>query len=90
MNDLYELLSDKQKKEVAEAAKAKIIEGINNVHAAYLTERIKPLIVEDVQNALAANYLSDTIDWQGVGDVFTQVIKDAVTGMLREWKEGQI
>ncbi len=84
MNELYELLNDDQRREVSEAAKAKILSSIAALDTKTLESQIKILVEEDVRASLESNMLTDSINWSELGAALTGIISNALSrGLIK-------
>jgi hypothetical protein len=78
MNELYELLTDEHKKQLGDELAKKIAMAINAIDIEDIKAEIKTQVLVDVESALEANYLSDQIKWDGLGELVSEVMVDTI------------
>jgi hypothetical protein len=78
MNELYDLLTDEHRKQLGDELAKKIVLAINAIDIDEIKGEIQKMVMNDIENCFSSNYLSDTIKWDGLGELISEVMVDTI------------
>jgi hypothetical protein len=78
MNELYDLLTDEHRKQLGDEMAKKISVAINAIDIEDIKGEVQRMVLTDVESCFEANYLSDTIKWDGLGELISEVMVDTL------------
>ncbi len=78
MKELYDLLTDEHKKQLGDELVKKMMVAIDAIHIDEIKGEIQKMVMYDIENAFEANYLTDAIKWDGLGELISEVMVNTI------------
>jgi len=83
MTELIELLSEEHRKELSAAIRDKMLDTIQTVDVTAMKAEIQEAVLNEIKECLDANYLSDAVEWNEIGEYLGKTMLSIIKKTLK-------